>query len=188
MATKGHRGLVEGVDIYDELDRMAEPPACPSPDRPMIHREKSYERELSMMEGPVNSSFYGTGEEYRDTDQDSLPDEFAEPSDGHENPAGATETSSSPSGQMILRSDFTANSGQGKRKEGPNGRRDQDDEDDGGFKRPRPNMASSPAVSMQYQTRFACPYQKSDPKACGNCGKSSRNGTESGFRDFHRVV
>lgn len=179
---------MEVTDIYDDLHRVAESPACSSPDRPTIQREESYDRELSVMEDPVNSSFYGDEYDEEDIDHDSLTGEFAEPSDGHENPSGAAETSSSSTGQMTLHADFSANSSQGKRKGGPNGRRDQDDEDDGGFKRPRPSMASSPAVSMQFPTRFACPYQKSDPKACGNCGKSSRNGKEPGFRDFHRVV
>lgn len=111
----------------------------------------------------------------------------SEPYDGQGSSSGgrysATEQGTSGFNSLALPS-------QGKRKSGPNNDKEgnQDEDDNGGFKRPRIYTPSS-ATSLPYCMKFACPYQKGDPSACHTCGlPRTKNRQEPGFRDFHRVV
>lgn len=182
LAMQGYTGPVQAIDGCDDLEAVESPSLSHGSRR---HAPKN--QECAGLDDPTAVSFYCPDEGYGSTSQSSAMSGFAEPSDDHETPA---ETSSSPVAQIASRSNFNMPSGQQKRKGGPSGSRDddgQDDEDDGGFKRPRPNASAASPASFHHQMRFACPYQKSDPKSCGNCGQRHRN-AEPGFRDFHRVV
>lgn len=174
----------EVTSIYDNVHDAVEPllPGRSSRSRHTSTEPKSPNRVTLALAFPERPN------QLRITDQDFSGDELSEPVDGQDAPA---ETSTA-SGPMASPSNFRTPSGQQKRKGAPNyGRdREQNDDDDGIFKRPRPNAASPPSVSgMPYQMKFACPYQKSDPKNCGTCGQASRSrSADPGFRDFHRVV